>query len=143
MKTFFIFLIPLLFLPGISACGQNPANTKNQKETAVTGSNVDVYYLHFTRRCVSCINVQNAAEKVLKDHYARELSEGTIVFHEINLSEPESREIAQMLDVGGQGLLVVNGDKKFDLTMQGFMYAGRDYDRFEKEMVDAISRAKN
>ncbi len=143
MKTFFIFLISLLILPVMSACGQNSPGNQNQQETAVASSKVDVYYFHFTRRCVSCVNVQNATGKVLKDHYARELSEGTIVFHEINLSEPESREIAQMLDVGGQGLLIVNGDKKFDLTMQGFMHAGRNYERFEKEMVEAISRAKN
>jgi hypothetical protein len=142
MKTFITLVILSLFIPVISACGQGASGGQNnQKIAAITGQ-VDVYYFHFERRCVTCVGVQKATEKVLKDNFGQELREGKIVYHEINLSDPASKGIAQKLNIGGQGLLVVNGGEKFDLTMQGFMFANRDYDRFKKELEGAIQGKK-
>jgi hypothetical protein len=143
MKTFFILLISVMFFPGISACGTGIDGEQNTKEIAITEGKVEVYYFHFTRRCVSCVNVQKATEKVLKEHYKDELENGTIVYHEVNLSEPDSREIAQKLGVGGQALIVISGDKVYDLTMQGFMLASRDYDKFKATLDEAIKEVKS
>jgi hypothetical protein len=143
MKTFFIFLISLMFFPGISACGPGAAGEQNKKEIANTEGKVEVYYFHFTRRCASCVNVQKATEKVLKDHYKEELENGTIIYNEVNLSDPESREIAKKLGIGRQALIVISGDKAFDLTMQGFMLASRDYDQFKAALDGAIKEVKS
>ncbi len=143
MKVFLILLIALPFYAGVSACGQSTAGEQQAAAEDRAENKVEVYYFHFERRCVSCINVQKATEKVLKENYGQELREGTIVYHEVNLSNTESREIAQKLDVGRQGLLVVNGNEKEDLTMQGFMFASRDYDRFKETMVEAIVKLSN
>jgi len=143
MKTFFIFLISVMFFPGISACGPGTAGEQNRKEIAITEGRVEVYYFHFTRRCVSCVNVQKATEKVLKEHYKEELENGTIVYHEVNLSEPGSREIAQRLGIGRQALIVISGDKAYDLTMQGFMLASRDYNQFKATLDEAIKEVKS
>lgn len=142
MRTFFIFLISMLIFPGISACGQSTAGERQSGVNPESADVVEVYYFHFTRRCVTCVNVQKATEKVLKDHYKEELESGTIVYHEINLSDPESREIAQRLGVGRQSLLVASGDRKYDITMQGFMLASRDYDQFKITLGEAIKKVK-
>ncbi len=142
MRTFFIFLISMLIFPGISACGQSTAGERQSGVNPESADVVEVYYFHFTRRCVTCVNVQKATEKVLKDHYKEELESGTIVYHEINLSDPESREIAQRLGVGRQSLLVASGESKYDITMQGFMLASRDYDQFKATLEEAIKKAK-
>jgi hypothetical protein len=142
MKPFFILFISMLIFPGISACGQNAAGEQQSGVNTESAEVVEVYYFHFSRRCVTCINVQKATEKVLKDHYKEELENGSIVYHEINLSDPESREIAQRLGVGRQSLLVASGDRKFDLTMQGFMLASRDYDQFKTTLEEAIKKIK-
>jgi hypothetical protein len=144
MKNVIFLMISLLILPGIGACGQSTEGEKqNLSGESEPANTVEVYYFHFTRRCVTCVNVQKATEKVLKDHYGDELENGSIVYNEINLSEPESRETAQMLGVGGQALLVTCGDKKHDLTMQGFMLASRDYNQFKDALDEAIKRVKN
>ena len=143
MKTFFIFLISLLILPGIGACGQSAAEVQQNRASSESTNTVEVYYFHFTRRCISCVNVQKATEKVLKEHYGAELENGSLVYHEINLSEPGSREIARKLGVGRQALLVTSGDKGFDLTMQGFMLASRDYNQFKATLDEAIKKVKS
>ena len=143
MKVFLILLIALPFYAGVSACGQSTAGEQQAAAEDRAENKVEVYYFHFERRCVSCINVQKATEKVLKENYGQELREGTIVYHEVNLSNTESREIAQKLDVGRQGLLVVNGNEKEDLTMQGFMFASRDYDRFKEALDETILKLSN
>lgn len=132
----------MLIFPGISACGQSTAGERQSGVNPESADVVEVYYFHFTRRCVTCVNVQKATEKVLKDHYKEELESGTIVYHEINLSDPESREIAQRLGVGRQSLLVASGESKYDITMQGFMLASRDYDQFKATLEEAIKKAK-
>jgi hypothetical protein len=141
MRTF-IFLIFMLIFPGISACGQSTAGVQQSGVNPESADIIEVYYFHFTRRCVTCVNVQKATEKVLKDHYKEELESGTIVYHEVNLSDPESREIAQRLGVGGQSLLVTSGDRKYDLTMQGFMLASRDYNEFKATLEEAIKKVR-
>ncbi len=143
MKTFFFLLICMPFFHVISACGQGTAGEAVQQEPAVTAGTVEVYYFHFTRRCVSCVNVQRATEKVLEENYRQELENGTVVYHEINLSDPGSREIARKLGVGRQALIVISGDKGYDLTMQGFMYASRDYERFRSTLEEAIKEVKS
>ena len=147
MKKIILTLALMVIAAGSQACNQGSAGERSSEKQAVISQTnseqkVDVYYFHFTRRCVSCVNVQNATERVLAENYSEDIEKGTIVYHEINLSEPDSQSIAQMLGVGGQALLVVSGDKKYDLTMQGFMYASRDYDRFKETLDSAISRVK-
>lgn len=143
MKTFFLLLFSMLLFPGISACGQSQAGEQQNSAVSESTNAVEVYYFHFTRRCVSCVNVQKATEKVLKDHYKEELENGSIVYHEVNLSEPGSREIAEKLGVGRQALLVTSNGKGFDLTMQGFMLASRDYDQFKATIDEAIKKVKS
>ncbi len=142
MSKFFILLITLPLLFSGIACGQASDSEQPQAETAEISEKVEVYYFHFTRRCASCVNVQKATERVLVENFKEDIDNGTIVYHEINLSEPESRELAKTLEVNSQGLIVVNGKEKLDLTMQGFMYASRDYDRFRKELEEAIFKLK-
>ena len=143
MKTIYLFLFTLLFQPVFSACGQSAAGEQTSREIAITNGRVEVYYFHFTRRCISCVNVQKATEKVLKEHYKAEIDNGSIVYLEVNLSEPESGEIAQKLGVGRQALLVISGEKVYDLTMQGFMLASRDYNKFRATLDEAIKQAKS
>lgn len=148
MKTVLFLIISLSFALGNLSCNQSTAGEQkrgNQNESADLNSEnkIEVYYFHFTRRCATCVAVQEATEQFLKENYPDDMDNGSLVYHEVNLSEPESRDVAQKLDVSGQALLVVSGDEKHDLTMQGFMYAMRDYDRFAGVMKEAITKIKS
>ncbi len=143
MKFLFILIISVSFVFSATACGHSTAGENKQHEAVISDEKVEVYYFHFTRRCVSCVNVQKATERVITENFKAEVDNGTLVYHEINLSDPESRKIAELLDVGRQALMVVSKDKKLDLTMQGFMLASRDYDKFKEALEEAIKKIKS
>ncbi len=142
MRTIIIFLFSLPFYLSFSACNQSGSGEQKQQEEIIYSENVEVYYFHFERRCISCVNVQKATARVLEENYKDDLENGTLVYHEVNLSRPDSYAVSQMLDVGGQALLVVYGNNKYDLTMQGFRYASRNYDRFKETLETAINKVK-
>jgi hypothetical protein len=142
MKSLFVLMFSLFFISGTAACGQTTQGNQPGEKTEVLSETIDVYYFHFARRCVTCVNVQKATEKVLSEMYGKEMENGSLVYHEVNLSESSSADIATKLEVGGQALLVVSGEKKYDITMQGFMYASRDYEKFKEILESTIGKVK-
>ncbi len=111
-----------------------PVNTNVQNDDPSV--KVEVYYFHFTGRCVTCKTVEKEAETAVKDFYGNKVS-----FQSINLDEPSSKEIAKKLKVSGQSLLIVKGDKQKNITSQGFMYAKSNPEKFRsiiKESIDPL-----
>lgn len=64
--TFFSFAL-LLILCNWSCNAQ--ANKKADVNTAVSAK-VEVYYFHFTRRCATCLSVEENARKAVESLYA-------------------------------------------------------------------------
>lgn len=146
MKLVLLFSISLALVMGNLSCNQGTAGEQETqaKSADVNPENrIDVYYFHFTRRCATCVAVQKATEQFLKENYPDDMGKGSLVYHEVNLSESESEDLARKLGVSGQALLIVSGNKKYDLTMQGFMYAMRNYDRFAESMEEAITKIQS
>lgn len=97
---------------------------------------IEAYYFHFTSRCVTCKAVEAEAKKDLESLYGSK-----VIFKSVNLDEASSKAIADRLNVEGQTLLVVKGDKKINLTNEGFMYARNNPEKFKaviKEKVDPL-----
>jgi len=86
-------------------------------------SKVEVYYFHYTRRCVTCQAVEAESQKIISTLYPKEMKEGKIEFIGVNLDEKNSKTIARKCKAEGQSLLVISGSKRIDLTEEGFMYA--------------------
>jgi hypothetical protein len=116
-------------------------NQSSKKEDAQSfnSSNVNVYYFHFTRRCATCMAVEENARKAVEALYANEVKTGDYSFKAINLDDENSKEIAKNLGVGGQTLLVVRGDKKIDITDKGFLNA-HDLDKMKEEIKSAVDK---
>jgi hypothetical protein len=129
-------LIPvlILFLGTVSCNGQ-----ANKKETVQSdgSSKVSVYYFHFTRRCATCLAVEENARKAVEALYPNQVKSGDYSFTSLNLDEAGTKEIADKLGVGGQTLMVVRGDKKLDITGSAWMSA-HDPDRMKAEIKSAI-----
>ncbi len=107
-----------------------------KKETAGVANKVEAYYFHNAARCVTCKTVESEAKADLKSLYGEQVS-----FKSLNLEDNATKVIAKKLKVSGQTLLLVKGDKKINITNEGFMYARTNPAKFKtiiKEKVDGL-----
>jgi len=107
---------------------------------------VEVIYFHLTRRCVTCQAVENVARDAVKELYPAEVEKGTVVFRTLNIEDKSSEADAKRVDATGQCLLIVSGDKRIDLTSEGFMNARNSPEKFKEEIkkaVDPLLKALN
>jgi hypothetical protein len=125
MKKTLLFFVALFMASGLFA--GNPAARK-----------IEVYYFHFTRRCMTCNNVEKVSKEAVEQQYAEKVKAGEITFKSINLDEKEGEAIGAKLKIEGQTLLIVSGDKRVDLTDKGFMYANDSPGKLKAEIKKAI-----
>jgi hypothetical protein len=109
MKRVILFASILAIVFGSISC--NNQGNKKEVAQAINTSNVNIYYFHFTRRCVTCMAVEENARKAVESLYPNEVKTGEYSFASLNLDEANTKEIADKLGVGGQSLMVVCGDK--------------------------------
>lgn len=123
MKNLLLNLSVVAVLVTSLSC--NSVNGKEEKSETLDASDekVEVYYFHYTRRCVTCTTVENETRATLNKFYSEEMKSGDVIFKAINLDDPDSEEIAEKLKIPGQTLLIVAGDKKENLTTDAFMNA--------------------
>lgn len=123
MKNLLLNLSVVAVLVTSLSC--NFVNGKEEKSETLSASDekVEVYYFHYTRRCVTCTTVENETRTILDEFYSEEMKSGDVIFKAINLDESGSEEIAEKLEISGQTLLIVAGDKKENLTTDAFMNA--------------------
>lgn len=141
MKNLAVYLVMSMFSLSVFACSPKASETESpEKETAV--SKINVYYFHFTRRCMTCNAVESVTKEALKQYFGEEMKIGNIVFQSINLDEDSSKAIAEKLNISGPTLLFVHGTKKIDLTKEGFMYAKNTPDKLKSEVKNAIKSLK-
>jgi hypothetical protein len=129
--TFYSFV--LLHLMGRFTC---TAQTTKKEAQSSPSDKVEAYYFHNSSRCVTCKTVEAEAKADLESLYG-----STVSFKALNLEDDATKAIAKKLQVSGQTLLLVKGDKKINLTNEGFMYARTNPAKFKtiiKEKVDGL-----
>ena len=139
MKQLLFFRFTLMFILGTMSCNGQTKDKKNTK-TGLS-KKVVVYYFHFSQRCKTCHAVEDNSKKAVETLYAEQVKKGDYAFEGYNLDEPKSKEIGKKLGVEGQTLLVTCGNKKEDITSQGFMYA-HDPDKLKAEIKKAVDKVK-
>ena len=129
----------LLILPSFLSCNAQSTENKDQ-QASVKSEEINVYYFHFTRRCATCNAVEEQTNEILIELYADQVESKNIVFKSLNLEESDSKEIAEKLGVSGQALLFVKGDKKIDLTTDGFMHARSNPEKLKVRIKETVER---
>jgi hypothetical protein len=137
MKKFNLLAsVLIVFLSSISCTGQ----VNKQEVTQIASSlKVNVYYFHFTRRCATCMAVEENARKAVEALFPNEVRSGEYLFTDLNLDETSAKGIADKLGVGGQTLLVVRGDKKIDITSSAWL-AAHDPEKMKVEIKSGIDK---
>jgi hypothetical protein len=126
MKKNILLLLSILMISGLFA--GNPAPVKK----------IEVYYFHFTRRCMTCTNVEKVSKEAVEKQYPEKVKTGEVTFQSVNLDEKAGETVGKKYKVEGQTLLVVSGDKRVDLTDKGFMYANDSPDKLKAEIRKAV-----
>ena len=137
MKSVTILSLAFIIMLGSLSCTAQ-SNKQTETQTTVKSNKIEVYYFHFTRRCMTCNAVETESKSALHDLYPELLKNGTITFTSINLDEATSKPVADKCKAAGQSLLVISGDKRVDLTSQGFMNAVNNPDKLREEIKKAI-----
>lgn len=132
MKTILNALL-LLSLTGIFSSCNGQSNSTDVNSEQVKTSEVNVYYFHYTRRCATCNAVQSVSQEAIAD-----LNNSKLIFTEYNLDTPEGKAKGDEVEVSGQTLLIVSGDKKIDITNDGFLYARNNPDQLKKIINENI-----
>jgi hypothetical protein len=133
--TLFVSILAII----ISNVSCNNQGNKKEVAQAISTSTVNVYYFHFTRRCATCMAVEENARKAVEALYPNEVKTGEYSFTSLNLDEASAKEIADKLGVGGQSLMVVRGDKKIDITSAAWL-AAHDSDKMKVEIKSGIDK---
>lgn len=121
-KIIYISILSFCFSCLFTSCNaQSARKPENLKLT--NDQTVKVYYFHFTRRCVTCLKVEEQSKLAVESLYPYKLEEGRISFEVVNIEEEPGEKLAKEIGVYGQALLIVKGEEKIDLTSDGFLYA--------------------
>lgn len=134
-KIAFLSLI-FFFLLGSISC--NAQTKKEQKTTKEISNKVEVYYFHYTRRCVTCNTVEEVTKKSIAELYPEQTKKGIISFTSVNLDDKNSKAIAKKCNANGQALIVMGKGKSIDLTDKGFMLARSKPEALKEELKKAI-----
>ena len=141
-----IVLISLIFAVGIftsnAQCCNKSALADNSVQTLALAEEgnelaVKAYYFHTSRRCVTCKTVQKVTAESLQELYGDKIQ-----LQPVNLDNQENEELAKSLEVGGQSLLFTNGNKKVDITTDGFMLATRNPEKLKAKIKETVESLK-
>jgi len=128
----------VLIMVSLFSISANCQSTKKAKSAVAKTSKVEVYYFHYTRRCITCNAVETETQKTITAIYPEQAKKGQITFKSVNLDEKSSEALAKKCNAEGQALLVMSGGKRVDLTDKGFMYARSNPDKLKAELKKTI-----
>jgi len=138
MKKIISISALILIMVSVFSISANCQKAKAIKTSVSKSSKVEVYYFHFTRRCVTCQAVETESKAAISALYPTQAKKGLIIFKAVNLDEKTSAALSKKCKAEGQALLVISGGKRLDLTEQGFMYAKSNPEKLKAELKKAI-----
>ncbi|HRZ98486.1 MAG TPA: nitrophenyl compound nitroreductase subunit ArsF family protein [Paludibacter sp.] len=136
MKRIVFFSLILTFLVSSMSC--EAQNKKATKAKTAVSDKIEVFYFHYTRRCITCNAVENVTKEAIAEMYPTQTKKGQIIFTSINLDNKENEAIAKKCQSEGQSLLFIGKGKRIDLTDKGFMYAKSSPDKLKAEVKKTI-----
>ena len=138
MNRIIRFLVAIIIVTGVSACNGSSPSSPNALSPAMQEKKAVVYYFHFSRRCMTCNNVEKVSKEAVEQQFADKVKAGEISFQSVNLDEKEGEAIGAKYKIEGQTLIVISGDKRVDLTDKGFLYANESPDKLKAEIKKAV-----
>lgn len=131
MKSKFYTMLLLGVILGSTLMAQNPT----QK--------LEVLYFHATRRCPTCMAIEENTRKTLNTYFSDQLKKGIIKLTIINVDEDKNKAIAEKYEATGSALFLTKTtgakESKTDLTDYAFSYARNSPDKFINGLKNKIN----
>jgi hypothetical protein len=131
MKRKFSATLILVLLLGSFGLAQNPS------------PKLEVLYFHATRRCPTCLAIEENTRKTLDSFFADQQKKGIIKLTVINVDDDKNKAIAEKYEATGSALFLTktSGGKesKNDMTDFAFSYARNNPEKFISGLKDKIS----
>jgi hypothetical protein len=137
MKSILSIPLWILLLAGYfpSLAQDKPVTTKQAK--------LEVYYFHATRRCATCMAIEDNTKKTLDTYFAAEIKDGTIKFNVVNVDEKKNKALAEKYEASGSALFLTKLDQgkeqKTDMTDFAFSYGRNNPEKFMAGLKDKIN----
>jgi hypothetical protein len=138
MKKSIVLLFLLAMVTGNYSCNTNTSSASGGSPAIGSGKIITVYYFHFTRRCMTCNNVEKVSKEGVETQFAAQVKSGEISFKSVNLDEKDGEAIGAKYKIEGQTLIIISGDKRVDLTDKGFLYANDSPEKLKAEIKKAV-----
>ena len=133
MKTIKVLLFAVTILSMNLSCQAQTDNSEKDNKVSKTGE-VEVFYFHYSRRCVTCKAVEDVSKEAIVELYGE-----TISFTGYNLDEQAGKDKGEDLSISGQTLLIVSGDTKINITNEGFMYARSNPEKLKQIISEKVN----
>ncbi len=133
MKTIKVLLFAVTILSMNLSCQAQIDNSEKNSKVSKTGE-VEVFYFHYSRRCVTCKAVEDVSKEAIVELYGE-----TISFTGYNLDEQAGKDKGEDLSISGQTLLIVSGDTKINITNEGFMYARSNPEKLKQIISEKVN----
>ncbi|MCE5276481.1 MAG: nitrophenyl compound nitroreductase subunit ArsF family protein [Planctomycetaceae bacterium] len=104
---------------------------------------VDVYYMHRTLRCISCLTIERNTRQALQDTFAAEMRDGRVTFHVADYWI--NTELAQRYNVDTVSVIVVTVVKGKEVSHENLDRVWSlkgDSQEFRTYIVDAVRAAQ-
>lgn len=145
-KTIFL----LMTLAMLASCGNSTSRSTSENSTEnpelKSGNTpekfVEILYFHGKKRCATCLAIEKETKAVTETALAEEISDGTVVFRSIDLSEDKNSVIAEKYGITWSSLVLVNhcdGKETYeDMTRFAFATARNSPAEFRDSLTTRV-----
>jgi hypothetical protein len=130
---FMSLILSMVIIVGLDISCIAQTEKGSGKTIKASTENVEVFYFHNARRCVTCMAVEEKSKQIVQELYKNE-----VLFSAYNLEEEDGREKASTLGVSGQTLLIVSGETRINITNEGFINARSNPEKLKQIMKEKI-----
>lgn len=130
MKGKFLLKSVILLVVFLNGCSQKPSD----ENSYIPKTSVEVIFFHTNYRCTTCEAIKSESKKIIEQEYGNKVR-----FLTYDLYERKTRKIAKSLGVHSQMLLIISSQNKIEITVDGFLYAHSNPEKYKQVLVEKIN----
>lgn len=113
-------------------------------DTAAPADYVQAYYFHATRRCPTCMKLEQYSSGSIESNFKDQLKNGTLRFAAVNFDEPENRHFLQDYNLMYRALVLVRYKEGKQVTFKNLekiwqlVGSEKDFSDYVKTEVESM-----
>ena len=137
-KSLLMLIVACIVMLG---CGHASAKKKSVQPHE---NGVEVLYFHGKQRCATCVAIEKNTRQVVESEFAEELQNGELIFHIVDITKPQNKDLADKYEITWSSLVVVKykdgKEQAENLTTFAFANARNNPETFRSELADKLKK---